>query len=68
MNRLSIVDDSLQQSVVKVEKQVTGAPPGLSIVDDYVDVADEKEASPSEKKGDYSFSVTAGGIINSFLL
>ena len=45
--------DSLAQSVVKVEKQATGAPPPLSAVAVSVDVADEKEASPSETKGNY---------------
>lgn len=41
------------QSVVKVEKQVTGAPPPLSIIGYSVDDADDNEVSPSEKKGNY---------------
>jgi hypothetical protein len=48
--------DSFPDSVVKVEKQATGAPPP-SAVSVSVDVADEKEASPSYPKGNYSSSI-----------
>jgi hypothetical protein len=40
----------LPQSVVKVKKQVTGAPPPLT-TGYSVDVADENEVPPPEKKG-----------------
>ncbi|GJN03695.1 hypothetical protein PR202_ga21167 [Eleusine coracana subsp. coracana] len=43
------------QSVVKVEKQVTGAPPPLSMIGYSVDVADDNEILPSEKKGRQMF-------------
>ena len=60
--------DPLPQSVVKVEKQVTGAPPPLTMVGYSVDVADEKELLPPEKKGIYSTCVTARETKNSFHL
>ncbi|TVU05642.1 hypothetical protein EJB05_48811, partial [Eragrostis curvula] len=43
-------EDPLPQSVVKVEKQVTGAPPPLSMIGYSVDVADDNEMLPSDKK------------------
>lgn len=45
--------DTLTQSVVKVEQQVSDAPPPMSIASDSADVADEREPppSPSGKKG-----------------
>jgi len=49
----------LPQSAVKVEKQVTGAPPPLTMVGYSVDVADEKELPPPEKKGIYLTCGTA---------
>jgi len=49
----------LPQSVVKVEKQVTGAPPPLTMVGYFVDLADEKELPPPEKKGIYLTCGTA---------
>jgi hypothetical protein len=58
--------DSFPESVVKLEKQAAGAPPPLSAVGVSVDVADEKEASPSDLKGNYSSSMTVGESINSF--
>jgi len=51
--------DPLPQSAVKVEKQVTGAPPPLTMVGYSVDVADEKELPPPEKKGIYLTCGTA---------
>uniref|UniRef100_A0A8R7PPD0 Uncharacterized protein n=1 Tax=Triticum urartu TaxID=4572 RepID=A0A8R7PPD0_TRIUA len=45
--------DSLPRSVVKVEKQVTGAPPPLPVVGVPANVGGEKGASPSEPKGNY---------------
>ncbi|OEL25877.1 Protein trichome birefringence-like 16 [Dichanthelium oligosanthes] len=42
--------DPLPQSVVKVEKQITGAPPPLAMVGYSVDVADENVAPPPKKK------------------
>jgi hypothetical protein len=41
----------LPQSVVKVEKQITGAPPPLTMVGYSVDVTDENEVPPPEKQG-----------------
>jgi hypothetical protein len=58
--------DSFPDSVVKAEKQAIGAPPPLSAVSVSVDVADEKEASLSDPKGNYSSSMTVGESINSF--
>jgi hypothetical protein len=60
----------LPQSVVRVEKQITGAPPPLTMVGYSVDVADENEMPPAEKKGIYSscVSVTARETMNSFHL
>lgn len=43
--------DTLTQSVVKVEQQVSDAPPPMSIASDSADVADEREPPPSGKKG-----------------
>ncbi|CAO2169310.1 unnamed protein product [Urochloa humidicola] len=43
-------EDTLPQSVVKVEKQLTGAPPPSAMVGYSVDVADENEVPPPEKK------------------
>jgi len=43
--------DPLPQSVGKVEKQVSGAPPPLSTIGYSVDVADGNEVPPPEKKG-----------------
>jgi hypothetical protein len=42
------------QSVVKVEKHVSSAPPPLSLTGYSVDVADDIEMLPSKKKGNCS--------------
>ena len=59
--------DSLPPPVVKVQKQVTGAPPPLPIVGVPANVGGEQGASPSEPKGNYLSSMTVGGTMDSFL-
>jgi hypothetical protein len=54
------VSGSFPESVVKVEKQATGTPPPLSAEGVSVDVSDEKEAAPSDIKGNYSSSMSVG--------
>jgi hypothetical protein len=58
--------DSFLKLVLKVEKQVAGAPTPLSSLGVSVDVADETEASLSDLEGNYSSSMTVGESINSF--
>ncbi|VAH72715.1 unnamed protein product [Triticum turgidum subsp. durum] len=59
--------DSLPPPVVKVQKQVTGAPPPLPIVGVPANVGGEQGASSSEPKGNYLSSMTVGGTMDSFL-
>ncbi|VAH57078.1 unnamed protein product [Triticum turgidum subsp. durum] len=59
--------DSLPQPVVKVGKQVTGAPPPVPLVGVPAIVGGEQGASPSKSKGNYLSSMTVGGTMDSFL-